>query len=126
MFLRPIVPPSLSFNAPLASVAGVSETQPQVSTQPYVVSPVSENGPDLFPIYYGYPMPEVVELVNTEPREVPASINDAGYLNVPSTRRLAAMDEGVPLGQAAAFGKTHRPHRVHVYTNEDIERLNSK
>jgi hypothetical protein len=96
---RPIVPPTHSLDA-----------EPQ-------------NQPDLLPIYYGYPMPSVIELVSTEPKELPPSIVDTGVGGMTNVQSLRERGYGVTLGQTASFWKSHAPHATRVYTNADIERL---
>jgi hypothetical protein len=124
MFARSISTPTLSLNAPLPPIPDLPEVGPVVGVQPYVVNPVAEQGPDLFPIYYGYPMPSVVELEDTEPaRELPASIVDRGVEGMTSAHSLTESGYGVPLGDSAAYWKAHQPRAPRVYTNADVERL---
>ena len=54
MFARPIATPTLSLDAPLPSLPSLPEVGPPVADQPFVPNPEIQ-GPDLLPIYYGYP-----------------------------------------------------------------------
>jgi hypothetical protein len=92
------------------------------TSQPYVSDPVLEHQPDLFPIYYGYPEVPVVELSGNAPREVPASVNDTGYVAVTSVQSLFERGYGVSVAEDASFWKTHRRAAARVYTNADIRR----
>jgi|ERR1700733_3666921 len=124
LFARPIVTPSLSLNAPLPPIPSLPEIGPVVSDQPYVPNPELQHGADLRPIYYGYPMPSVVELVSPEsPAEVPQSITDTGVVRVVDAQSLREWGYGVTLGETASFWKAHAPHASRVYSNADIERL---
>jgi hypothetical protein len=120
---RPIVPPTLSLDAPLSPIPSLPQIGPVVDDQPYVPSPEPQNQPDLLPIYYGYPMPSVIELVSTEPKELPPSIVDTGVGGMTNVQSLRERGYGVTLGQTASFWKSHAPHATRVYTNADIERL---
>jgi hypothetical protein len=124
LFARPIVAPSLSLDAPLPPIPSLPEIGPAVSDQPYVPNPELQHGADLRPIYYGYPMPSVVELVSPEsPAEVPQSITDTGVVRVVDAQSLREWGYGVTLGETASFWKVHAPHASRVYSNADIERL---
>jgi hypothetical protein len=120
-FLRPIATPSMSLDAPLPGLPTLPQIGPTVAEQPYVADPVLEHQPDLFPIYYGYPGIPVVELRRDAPREVPASINDTGYVAVTSVQSIER-GYGVSVAEDASFWKTHRRAAAHVYTNADIKR----
>ncbi len=123
-FLRPIATPSISLNAPLKPLPELPAVGPTVTNQPYVSNPELQHQADLFPIYYGYPPIADIELVSTgSTQELPASINDTGYLNVPNAQSLRSMGLGLTLAQAAAYSKAHKKRTTHVYTNEDLKRL---
>jgi hypothetical protein len=125
MLARPIATPTLSLDTPLPPVPSLFEVGPSVVDQPYIPNPVLEQlGPDLFPIYYGYQMPSVVEIVSTEPpRELPASIVDPGVTGMTNAQSLRESGYGSPLGDIGVYWKTHRLHAPRVYTNADVERL---
>ena len=125
MFAQPIATPTLSLENPLSPIPSLPEVGPVVIDQPYVPNSALEQlGPDLFPIYYGYPMPSVVEIVSTEPpRELPASIVDPGVTGITNAQSLRESGYGKPLGDVGAYWKTHRRHAPRVYTNADVERL---
>jgi hypothetical protein len=124
MFAQPIATPTLSLETPLPPIPSLPEVGPVIGNQPYIENPKLQQGPDLFPIYYGYPMPSVVELVSTEPpRELPASIVDPGVAGITNAQSLREQGYGVPLGETASFWKAHKPHAPRVYTNADVERL---
>ena len=121
-FLRPIATPGLSLDAELPGMAPLPQIGPAVTEQPYVFNPVLDKQPDLFPIYYGYPATPVVELSGNAPREVPASINDTGYVAITSAPSLVERGYGASVAEDASFWKTHRRAAVRVYTNADAER----
>lgn len=119
-FLRPIATPSMSLDAPLPGIPTLPQIGPPVSEQPYVPDPLLANQPDLFPIYYGSPEMPVIELSGNAPREVPASINDTGYVAVTSVQSLAERGYGVSVAEEASSWKTHKRAAARVYTNADI------
>jgi hypothetical protein len=126
-FLRPIATPSLSLNAPLPPLPSLPEIGPAVTNQPYTTTPELQDQANLFPIYYGYPRIVDVELTPTQTsRELPASMNETGFMDVPSQVWLRQHGYGVALAKVAANAKAHRRTPGHVYTNEDIERLHAK
>ncbi len=122
-FLRPIATPSMSLNAPLKPLPELPAVGPTVTNQPYTSNPELQHQANLFPIYYGYAPLVDVELSSSTPREIPSSINNTGYLNVPNAQSLQSMGVGLTLAQAAAYSKTHKKATTHVYTNEDLQRL---
>ncbi|HWY04201.1 MAG TPA: hypothetical protein VNX60_11065 [Candidatus Acidoferrum sp.] len=123
MFARPIATPTLSLDAPLPSLPSLPEVGPPVADQPFVPNPEIQ-GPDLLPVYYGYPMPSVVELTSTEAAsEVPQSIINAGVVGMTNVQSLRERGYGVTLGESALFWKSHKLHASRLYTNTDVERL---
>jgi hypothetical protein len=123
-FARPIATPSLSFDTGLSPIPNLPQIGPAVENQPFAVNPEASQGPNLFPIYYGYPMTSVVELTSAEPpRNLPGSIIDIGVTGITDAQSLRERGFGVPLGDNAAFWKTHKPRASRVYTNADIQRL---
>ena len=123
-FARSVATPTFSLSTPLPPIPDLPEVGPVIGNQPYIASPVLEQQPDLFPIYYGYPMPSVVELVATEPtRELPASFVDPGVARIINAQSLSELGYGVPLGDMASYWKTHKLHAPRVYTNADVARL---
>lgn len=124
IFARPIATPTLSLNTPLPSIPDLPQIGPVIGNQPYIANSVVDQQPNLFPIYYGYPMLSVVELVDTEPpRELPASLVDPGVAGMTSAQSLNESGYGLPLGDSASYWKAHRARAPHVYTNADVERL---
>ncbi|MFZ1140503.1 MAG: hypothetical protein WAN76_15075 [Candidatus Sulfotelmatobacter sp.] len=124
MFARPIATPTLWLDVPLPPIPSLPEVGPVIGNQPYIENPELQHEVDLFPIYYGYPMPSVVELTSAEPpRELPASIVDVGVAGITNAQSLREQGYGVPLGDTASFWKAHKPHAPRVYTNADVERL---
>lgn len=123
-FARSIATPTLSLDAPLPAIPDLPQVGPLVGNQPYISNPVLERQPDLFPVYYGYPMASVVEIVDTEaPRELPASIVDPGVAGGMNAQSLSELGYGVPLGDTASYWKAHKPHAPRMYTNADVARL---
>jgi hypothetical protein len=124
MFARPLATPSLSLDAPLADIQPLPEIVPVIGNQPYIPNPVLEHQPDLLPIFYGYPMPSVVELVSPESSpELPQSITDAGVTRMVDVQSLREWGYGATLGETSSFWKSHKPHAPRVYTNADVDRL---
>jgi hypothetical protein len=121
-FLRPIATPTMSLDAPLPGIPTLPQIGPAVAEQPYVSDPVLAQEPDLFPIYYGYPEVPVLELSGNAPREVPASVNDTGYVAITSAQSLSERGYGVSVAEDASFWKTHKRPAARVYTNADIRR----
>lgn len=117
--LRPIATPSMSLNAGLPEIPPLSEVTP-VTNQAYTTNPVLERQPDLFPIYYGYPETLVVELTGESPRQVPASINDTGYVPETNVQSLPAAGYGGSLAEDALYWKSHSRPVVRAFTNADI------
>jgi len=123
-FAQPIATPTLSLDTPLPPIPSLPEVGPVIGNQPYIENPELQRSPDLFPIYYGYSMPSVVEFVSSEPpRELPASFVDAGVVGIISVQSLRQLGYGVPLGDTSNFWKAHKPRAPRVYTNADVERL---
>lgn len=123
LLAHPIATPTLWLDSPLPPIPSLPQIGPVVNDQPYVPNPALPNQPDLFPIYYGYPMPSVVELVSTEPKQLPASITDTGVVEVTTVQSLIERGYGVTLPETASFWKSHAPRATRVYTNADIDRL---
>jgi len=77
---------------PTPPIPSLPEVGPPVADQPFVSNPEIQ-GPDLLPIYYGYPMPSVVELTSTEsPSEVPQSIIDPGVVGMTNVQSCENAD----------------------------------
>jgi hypothetical protein len=122
LLAQPIATPSLSFDAPFPGIPNLPQVGPAVENVPFTATPEVQ-GPNLFPIYYGYPMTSVVEISSAEPpRELPPSITDAGVTGMTDPQSLRMRGYGVPLGENATFWKTHKPHAPRVYTNADVQR----
>ena len=119
-FLRPIATPSMSLDAPLPGIPSLPQIGPEIADQPYVSTAEPVYAPDLFPIYYGSPEPAVIELTGNPPRELPANINDTGFIatDAPSLREFGY---GATIGEAASFWKTHKGRAPRVYTNADVQ-----
>ncbi len=139
MFLRPIATPSLSLSAPLSPVP-TTEALPEPSS-PFAGAPPQ---PDLTRIFWGEPASaekssepvtenvtenateneNVIELTSAQPSQpLPASFVDPGVTSMTNAQSLRMWGFGVPLGETAAFWKTHKPHAPRVYTNADVQRL---
>ena len=124
LLAQPIATPSLSLGAPLPGIPSLPQVGPVVENEAYVANPELRHQADLFPIYYGYPMASVVEISAAEPpRELPASITDVGVTGMTNLQSLRMRGYGAPLGDTAAFWKTHKPRAPRVYTNDDLQRL---
>ncbi len=124
LFARPIATPSISLEAPLPAISSLPAIGPVVENQPIAANPELPRQPDLFPIYYGPPVPNVVEITSAElPPSLPASIVDTGVTGIADAQFLHERGYGVPLGDTAAFWKAHKPRTSRVYTNADVQRL---
>jgi hypothetical protein len=64
----------------------------------------------------------LIELSGNAPREVPASVNDTGYVAITSAQSLVERGFGVSVEEDALFWKTHKRVAARVYTNADIRR----
>jgi hypothetical protein len=152
MFLRSIATPTLSLSTPLASPTA-SESEPHPQTPPAAGLPQQadlsriywggsetadkstgpirgsateassenmsgggskEDGKDVSEINITSALPSSA---------VPPSILDTGVTGMTNAQSLRVRGFGVPLGDAASFWKTHKPHASRVYTNADIRRL---
>ncbi|HUA15358.1 MAG TPA: hypothetical protein VMG31_08665 [Verrucomicrobiae bacterium] len=124
-FFHSIETPSLSLEPTVTSFPA-NETPVATTAEPLVPLP-----PDLLPIYYGYPLPEMnipnlgeITISSVElPAHLPESIVHSGVTQMVDPQSLRERGYGVTLAQAALFWKTHKGHAAHVYTNEDVERL---
>jgi hypothetical protein len=126
IFAQTIATPTLSLETPLSPIPDLPEVGPVIGNQPYIANPELRHQADLFPIYYGYPMLSTVELSSAEPpRELPASIVDAGVAGMTEVQWLREQGYGVPLGNTASFWKVHKHQAPRVYTNADVERVHS-
>jgi hypothetical protein len=131
MFLRPIATPSLSLSAPPASLGEAAEAATLQPPSPFTSASPQ---PDLTQIFWG--APEAADRTNENvseieitsaplPRALPYSILETGVTGVTSIQSLRERGFGVPLGESAAFWKTHKPRSSRLYTNADIQRLHS-
>ncbi len=121
MFLHPIATPSISLDAPLPGLRALPQVGPSVTAQPYTSTPGLDQ-PNLFPIYYGYPQIPVIELTGAAPRQLPANINDTGYVAITDAESLREQGYGVTVAEAASFSRTHKRSAPRVYTNADVRR----
>lgn len=131
LLLRPIATPTLSLSAPPASLnTAATEASSELSV------PSGPTQPDLTRIYRGAPEPTAnvsenvtenaseIEITSAQPTSsLPASILDTGVTGMTTVQSLRQRGYGVPLGDTAAFWKSHKPHVVRVYTNADVQRL---
>jgi hypothetical protein len=119
-----IATPTMSLDTPLPPLPSLPEVGPPVTDQAFIPNPELQHQADLFPIYYGYPMPSVVVLISSEPpRELPQSIVEAGVTGMTDVQSLRERGYGVPLGETASYWKSHKPRAPRVFTNADVERL---
>jgi hypothetical protein len=125
-FLRSIATPSLSLSTPLPPLPSLPQVAPVVTNQPYIANPELEDRANLFPIYYGYPELPAVFLISAATPAPPASLNETGFVTVPTVQFLREHGYGETLAQAAAYRRLHRHAAAHVYTNEDLERLHRR
>ena len=120
--LQPIATPSLEPWQP----TGV------VSPQTGEAGPVLITVPAYLPsVYWGYEPPGSVQIVpEPEPAPVPGNLPadyiDVGVSDVATPAWLNEHDYGMSLVQVARYWKEQHLRATHVYTNEDIERLNGQ
>jgi hypothetical protein len=124
MFLRPIETPTLSLSTPTASNGSETTTVPETPT----ASPSLSTPPDLTRVYWGGPETtqqvsdiEITSAGTSNP--LPPSILDVGVTGMTNAQSLRVRGYGIPLGEAASYWKTHKPHASRVYTNADVQRL---
>ncbi len=87
--LQSIATPTLSLDSPLPPLPSLPDIGPSVAEVPYVSNAPLDGQADLFPIFYGYPRVNVVEIISpTHPLDLPASIADVGTANVPTAAVL--------------------------------------
>jgi len=66
----------------------------------------------------------VIEISSAEfPRPLPASIFDAGVTGMTNAQSLRERGFGIPLGEVAAYWKSHKPNAARIFTNRDIQRM---
>ena len=124
-FLRPIATPTYNLDTPLPPIPELPQVGEPVENQPYIPDPIYQNGPDLYSIYYGYPLPSLVILVSEEGTPlIPASLTEEGSGGFIDSQSL--VQSAAALGEAASYWKAHRQATVRMYTNADIRPLQSK
>jgi hypothetical protein len=131
-FARPISTPSISFTEPPLEVGASNATGVLIAgAETQTVSPPNPDASpkiDLFPIFYGVPPANVIEISSSSepsPNPLPASILDTGVWQMTTAEGLRERGYGVTLVEATAYGKAQTRHANRVYTNADIERLHS-
>ena len=131
-FLRPISTPSLSFSTPPLEVGASNATGALIAgaENQVVLPPQAIALPkfDLFPILYGQPAAQRIEISFSESSEaspLPSSIAEDGVVQMTTLHALQQRGYGVTVAQAAAYSKARAAHATRVYTNADIERLRS-
>jgi len=126
-FLRPIATPTYNLDAPLPPIPELPQIGEPVENQPYIPDPLYQNGPDLYSIYYGYPMPPLVILVSEEGTPIiPPSLTEEGVGGFIDSQSLFESGDEVPLGEAASYWKAHKQTVARLYTNADIQYLQHK
>jgi len=131
LFAQPIATPSLSLSAPAASsgsATSAAAAAPESPAPSPVPSPAFQ--PDLSRIYWGGPevagTASEIEITSAPPTSpLPASILDTGVTGMTTVQSLRQRGYGIPLGDTAAFWKSHKPHATRVYTNADVQRLHA-
>jgi hypothetical protein len=139
LFAQPIATPSLSLSTPPASLSAAAT---EATSEPSSSSAGLPSQPDLTRIYWGKPdvaenaggnasenasqNVSEIEITSAQPTSpMPASILDSGVTGMTTVQALRQRGYGVPLGDTAAFWKSHRPHAIRVYTNADVQRLHA-
>jgi hypothetical protein len=131
-FLRPISTPSLLLSNPPLEVGATNATGVLIAgAENQVVLPpsaVAEPKFDLFPIFYGQPAVQRIEISFSEASstaELPPSITEDSVDQMTTVHALELRGYGITLVQAAAYSKAHAVHATRNYTNADIESLRS-
>ncbi|MFZ1007877.1 MAG: hypothetical protein WAN65_13635 [Candidatus Sulfotelmatobacter sp.] len=131
--MRSISTPSLSLAGPALEVGASNATgnlnagaETQTVGVPEAVALPKAN---LFPIYYGVPAANVIEISfpaasskSIARTEIPQSILDIGVGRIIEAQDLWESGYGVTLPEAVAYGKVHIRRATRIYTNADIER----
>jgi|ERR1700688_2812106 hypothetical protein len=135
-FARPISTPSLSLAGPPLELGASDATQSLIAgAEDRIVPPSQPDAPpvvNLFPIYYGAPPVNVIEISfpasssEASTTELPASILDTGVIHITTAQALRERGYGVTVAQAAAHSKKNARHSTRIYTNADVERLHGK
>ncbi len=128
LFFQSIATPSLSLSPPANPTAEAGGGVQLSLTPGPIQKPL-----DLLPIYYGAAAGEnpaatesssLIEISGAElPATLPPSIVNVGVQEVADAQSLRLLGYGVTVAEAASFWKTHKPHAVRVFTNQDVERL---
>jgi len=133
-FVRSISTPSVSLSGPALEVGASNATgNLNAGAEAHtVVTPEAVALPkaDWFPIYYGSPAANVIEVSFAEPSstsiestEIPQSILDIGVRQIVEAQDLRESEYGVTLSEAVAHGKQNVRQSTRVYINADIDRL---
>ena len=129
--------PSMSLSAPLPPISPSSISLPETAIEtPFTTNPQLAQQANLVPIYYGVPnyygVPDAsaVEISFSEGATeslaaLPASIVESGVTQFVDPQLLRLHGYGVPLGDVAAYWKTHKPPAQRNYTNDTIKRFHS-
>lgn len=137
LFARPISTPSLSLGSPSLQVGASDATgvllpgaEDQTTLPP---TAVAEPAIDLSPILYGNGPSGVSgtssagasSIQTSSPSAQPAGLFDTGVWEMTTAKNLREQGYGISVAQAAAHVKARVRTTTHVYTNADIDRLNS-
>lgn len=127
LFARQISTPSLSFPTELEQPT--DHTGSETLQQEYVQDQLNELPPlNYYLLDYAPPILGVAEVgspnsANQETQELPPNFFDTGIGQMLTPQQMRQMGYGLTLAQAAAQAREHKTAPTHVYTNEDIERL---
>jgi hypothetical protein len=133
MFARSISTPSLSLSEPALAV-GARDASADLSAgglNQTVLSPSAVSSPtvDLFPVFYGTPPPQSIDIEFSEASpsnlQLPVSILGTGVWQITTPQALRESGYEVTLPEAAAYAKGQTRRASRLYTNADIARLRS-
>ena len=137
LLVHSIATPSLSLDAPLPPIEAQNVSSAEATNGvAYNTNPQLEHQANLIPIYYGepnyYQVPDasVVEISFPEGATqsvtgLPASIVESGVTQFVDPQGLPVQSYGMPLGDVAAYWKSHKPPARHSYTTGDLKRFHS-
>jgi hypothetical protein len=117
-FLVPIQTPSMSPDQQFGMVS------PQTGQFVPIIIPATPVPVSMAGVNWGWSVPQVVEVeAPPEPSPFPPGYFEVGVTAIATEQWLHEHDYGMTIAQVARYWKEHRKPATHVYTNEDVQRL---